>query len=97
MMNYWDVAVLCFDAKAKVRAIRNIEQALGYGIKRPSPSEAKNIPIARKLLVAAVAIQTGERFTETNLTAKRPGSGISLCVGIKYSVVRPCKISSQMK
>ena len=66
-----------YELKAMVRAIRNIEQALGDGIKRPSPSEAKNIPIARKSLVAAVAIQTGERFTETNLTAKRPGSGIS--------------------
>ena len=66
-----------YELKAMVRAIRNIEQALGDGIKRPSPSEAKNIPIARKSLVAAIAIQTGERFTETNLTAKRPGSGIS--------------------
>ena len=66
-----------YELKAMVRAIRNIEIALGDGIKRPSPSEAKNKPIARKSLVAAVAIQTGECFTETNLTAKRPGSGIS--------------------
>jgi N,N'-diacetyllegionaminate synthase len=66
-----------YELKAMVRAIRNIEIALGDGIKRPSPSEAKNKPIARKSLVAAVAIQTGECFTETNLTAKRPGTGIS--------------------
>ena len=62
---------------AMVRAIRNIEQALGDGRKRPSPSEAKNKPIARKSLVAAVAIRAGEPFTPANLTAKRPGTGLS--------------------
>ena len=46
-----------------VRAIRNIEQAMGDGIKRPSPSEGKNKPIARKSLVAARSIKAGERFT----------------------------------
>ena len=62
---------------AMVRAIRNIEQAIGDGIKRPSRSETKNKPIARKSLVAAKPIKTGERFTPDNLTAKRPGTGIS--------------------
>lgn len=62
---------------AMVRAIRNIEQALGDGIKRPSPSETKNRPIARKSLVAARPIQAGEMFTPGNVTAKRPGTGIS--------------------
>jgi len=62
---------------AMVRAIRHIEQAMGNGIKRPSPSEIKNRPIARKSLVAAVPIQTGEVFTPENITAKRPGTGIS--------------------
>jgi N,N'-diacetyllegionaminate synthase len=62
---------------AMVRAIRNIEQALGDGIKRPSPSEIKNRPIARKSLVAAMPIQAGEVFTPENVTAKRPGTGIS--------------------
>ena len=62
---------------AMVRAIRNIEQALGDGIKRPSPSEARNRPIARKSLVAARPIHAGEVFTPENVTAKRPGSGIS--------------------
>ena len=60
-----------------VRAIRNIEQAMGDGIKRPSPSEAKNKSIARKSLVAARSIKAGERFTPENLTAKRPGTGVS--------------------
>ncbi|MFU8820522.1 MAG: N-acetylneuraminate synthase [Gammaproteobacteria bacterium] len=61
---------------AMVRAIRNIEQAMGDGIKRPSPSEMWNRPIARKSLVAARPIHAGEAFTPDNVTAKRPGTGI---------------------
>lgn len=60
-----------------VRAIRNIELAMGDGIKRPSPSETKNKPIARKSLVAARAISAGDLFTSENVTVKRPGTGIS--------------------
>jgi N,N'-diacetyllegionaminate synthase len=62
---------------AMVSAIRNIEQAMGDGIKRPSPSESKNKPIVRKSLVAARAIRAGEVFTRDNVTAKRPGTGVS--------------------
>jgi N,N'-diacetyllegionaminate synthase len=62
---------------AMVKAIRNIEQALGNGIKQPTDSEAKNKPMARKSLVAARAIRAGETFTESNLTVKRPGIGVS--------------------
>mgnify|MGYP001204321585 CR=1 FL=1 len=65
------------ELKAMVQAIRNIEKALGNGIKRPSPSESKNKAIARKSLVAAIAIRAGESFTDTNLAVKRPGTGIS--------------------
>ncbi|WP_297791914.1 N-acetylneuraminate synthase [uncultured Marinobacter sp.] len=65
------------ELKAMVQGIRNIEKALGDGIKRPSPSELKNKPIARKSLVAARPIRVGERFSEDNLMAKRPGTGIS--------------------
>jgi len=65
------------ELKAMVQAIRNIEKALGDGIKRPSPSELKNKPIARKSLVAARPIKAGEAFSEDNLMAKRPGTGIS--------------------
>lgn len=65
------------ELKAMVQAIRNIEKALGDGIKRPSPSELKNKPIARKSLVAARPIKAGEPFSEENLMAKRPGTGIS--------------------
>ncbi len=65
------------ELKAMVTAIRNIEVALGDGIKRLSPSEAKNKPIARKSLVASQAIKAGELFSAQNVTAKRPGTGIS--------------------
>ena len=65
------------ELKAMVRAIRNVEKALGSGIKKPSPSELKNLPIARKSIVARRAIKKGEIFTEENLTVKRPGTGIS--------------------
>lgn len=65
------------ELKAMVVAIRNIEVALGDGIKRLTPSEAKNKPIARKSLVASRAIKSGEVFSVENVTAKRPGTGIS--------------------
>ena len=60
-----------------VKSIRNIEMALGNGIKRPSESEMKNITIARKSLVALRKIKRGEVFSEENLTVKRPGAGLS--------------------
>lgn len=63
--------------KAMVDAIRNVERALGDGIKRPSPSEIKNKAIARKSLVASRPIRAGEPFSGDNIEAKRPGTGIS--------------------
>ena len=65
------------ELKAMIDAIRNVEIALGDGIKKPSPSELKNRPIARKSIVAAKDIPKGEVFTNTNLTIKRPGTGIN--------------------
>lgn len=65
------------ELKAMVDAIRNIEVALGSGIKTPSPSETKNKPIARKSLVANKDIKKGTIFTQENITIKRPGTGIS--------------------
>ena len=65
------------DLAAMVKAIRNIEQALGNGRKEVSQSERKNIPIARKSIVAARTIRKGETLTEDNITVKRPGDGIS--------------------
>jgi N,N'-diacetyllegionaminate synthase len=65
------------ELKAMVSAIRNIENAMGTGVKKPSNSEIKNIPIVRKSIVAKKSISKGERFSEGNLTVKRPGMGIS--------------------
>ena len=65
------------ELKAMVTAIRNIEIALGDGIKRLTPGEARNKSVARKSLVASRVIIAGEVFTAENLTAKRPGTGIS--------------------
>lgn len=60
-----------------VSGIRNIEKALGNGVKTPSPSEKKNIEVVRKSIVAKRHIKKGELFTEENITVKRPGTGIS--------------------
>lgn len=60
-----------------VSAIRNIEMALGDGLKQVSHSERKNIVVARKSIVAATPIAKGEPFSEQNITVKRPGSGVS--------------------
>jgi len=65
------------ELKAMVKAIRNIEIALGNGIKKPSKSESKNIEIARKVIVAKRDIKKGEKFSEENLTVKRAGKGIN--------------------
>lgn len=65
------------ELKAMVDAIRNLEVALGDGVKAPSSSETKNKPIARKSLVANTDIKKGTIFTDENLTIKRPGTGIS--------------------
>jgi N,N'-diacetyllegionaminate synthase len=65
------------ELSAMISGIRNIEKALGVGIKKSSPSELKNKPIARKSIVAAFPIKKGETFTEMNITIKRPGTGIT--------------------
>ena len=65
------------ELKEMVTTIRNIEKAMGDGIKIPSLSEIKNIPNARKSIVAKELIKKGEFFSDKNLTIKRPGTGIS--------------------
>lgn len=65
------------ELKAMVSAIRNIEKALGSAQKEPTESEKKNIPIARKSIVALKNIKSGEILSEQNITIKRPGTGIS--------------------
>lgn len=63
--------------KAMVNSIRNIELALGNGVKQPVESEKKNMTVARKSIIASKYIKAGEVFTEDNLSVKRPGGGIS--------------------
>ena len=65
------------ELKEMVKAIRNIEKALGSGIKKPTLSEKPNIKIARKSIVASKDIKKGEVLSEENLTIKRPASGIN--------------------
>ena len=65
------------ELKAMVDSIRHIELALGNGMKQPAESEKKNMPVARKSIMASKDIKAGEIFTEENLTVKRPGDGIS--------------------
>lgn len=60
-----------------IDSIRLVERALGDGIKKVTPSELKNINVARKSLVAADIIRKGEPFTSENIAVKRPGLGIS--------------------
>ena len=60
-----------------VMAIRNTEQALGTGLKKPSQSEIRNREFVRKSIVAAINISKGDCLTEKNITVKRPGNGIS--------------------
>ena len=65
------------ELKAMVKAIRNIEDALGDEEKEPTPSELKNIMVARKSIVASASIKKGDILTKENITTKRPGTGIS--------------------
>lgn len=65
------------ELKQLVDSIRNVEKALGTGIKKVSDSERKNIRVVRKSIVAACQIKNGDVFTEENLTTKRPGTGLS--------------------
>lgn len=65
------------ELKAMIAAIRNIELALGDGIKRLTPSEARNKLVSRKSLVASQTIKAGDIFCAQNISTKRPGTGIS--------------------
>ncbi|EGB13995.1 N-acetylneuraminate synthase [Pseudodesulfovibrio mercurii] len=63
------------ELKAMVRSVREVERALGDGVKKPSPSERANIDVARRFLVATAPIKAGEPFTEANVAARRTGCG----------------------
>ncbi len=65
------------ELKEMVEAIRNIERALGDGIKKATLSEEGNKLVARKSIVAMKNIKRGDIFSEDNITVKRPGIGLS--------------------
>ena len=64
------------ELKTMIKGIRDVELALGNGIKKPTDIEIQNRMPARKSLVAKIPIKAGEVFTKDNLTVKRPGLGI---------------------
>ena len=66
-----------YELKEMVDAIRDVETALGDGIKKVRPSELENRKLARKSIVAKKDIHAGELFSEDNITTKRPGTGLS--------------------
>ena len=89
------------ELKYMVDCIRNIEVALGDGIKRPNPSEVEISKVVLKSIVAKVPINKGETLTANNITIKRAGSGIpaahwDMIVGTKalhnFDIDEPIKI-----
>ena len=89
------------ELKLMVQQIRNIEVALGDGIKRPNKSEAENAKVVQKSILAKRTIKKGETLTEENLTVKRAGAGIPAslwdavvgCRAIKdYDIDEPIKL-----
>jgi N-acetylneuraminate synthase len=65
------------ELKLLIQSIRQVENSLGSGIKKPAKSEFGNRLVARKSLVAARDIYEGEQWNETNLAVKRPGDGLA--------------------
>ena len=89
------------ELKYMVDCIRNIEVALGDGIKRPNPSEVNISKVVLKSIVAKVPINKGETLTANNITIKRAGSGIpaahwDMIIGTKalqdFDIDEPIKI-----
>ncbi len=69
--------------KSLVQTVRNVESALGDGIKRLMPSEISNKKLMQKSLVAARTINAGEILCYEDLTCKRPANGLSpSCIDI---------------
>ena len=65
------------ELKLMVGGIRNVEKALGHGVKIPSASEVNNKVVARKSLVAATCIAKGQVFSDKDIDIKRPGGGMT--------------------
>jgi N,N'-diacetyllegionaminate synthase len=65
------------ELRQMVSAIRNVEAALGTGLKAPAPCELPNIPVARKSVVATRSLRAGHRLAARDLAIKRPGNGLA--------------------
>jgi N-acetylneuraminate synthase len=64
------------ELKAMVKAIRNIEIALGDGVKKPTETEKENKKVVRKIIVAKKKIKKGEKLSKDNLILKRAYNGL---------------------
>ena len=62
---------------ALVAAVREVEAALGDGVKRPAPSELPVRAVARKSLVAARDVPAGATLGASDVSILRPGTGLS--------------------
>ena len=90
------------ELKELVSGIRNIEKALGDGVKKPSASESINIAVARRSIHLALDIKAGERITEDHLETKRPGTGISpmlwnkvICKSVKWNLNKGIMLTTE--
>tara|TARA_R110002072_G_scaffold1598_8_gene13695 strand:- start:19964 stop:21040 length:1077 start_codon:yes stop_codon:yes gene_type:complete len=59
-----------------VETIRQIPVLIGRRVKWPTASERKNLPIARKSLVASQDIALGDVLGHNNIAIRRPGGGL---------------------
>lgn len=89
------------ELKQMVDSIRNIEVAMGDGVKKPNKSEIEISKVVLKSIVAKYPIKKGEVLTEDKLTVKRSGDGLSsiywdIIVGTKaiydYEIDEPIRL-----
>ncbi len=64
------------ELQAMISAVRDVETALGNGIKEPQNEEVPIKKVARRSIVAKCDINAGEVLKESDLAIKRPGTGI---------------------
>jgi N-acetylneuraminate synthase len=76
--------------KQLVKKIRDVEKALGDGIKAPTSSELKNMPVVRRRLIASTKIVKGEKIEATNVAFKRANVGLEAGF-FKYILGRKAK------
>lgn len=82
------------ELKQMVQAIRNVETAMGDGIKKPNDSEMAISQVVLKRIVAAREIIKGELFSADNLTVKRSDHGLS---ALEWDSVVGCKAKTNFQ